>query len=169
MPHCALEDSDSGETRIDKLYRIIGECGHGIHDISRTQLNKQRLPRFNMPLELGVFLGAKKYGRNPQRAKRCLILDRTRYRYQRFCSDLAGHDPQAHDNRPQRAVAVVRNWLRDARPGSQVAGGDAIFKRYRAFTRDLPLLCASFQLDRRTLSFNDLTTVITEWRTAQSP
>lgn len=163
VPRCALEDSDSSEARIAKLLRIIRDCGHGLHDISRTELNDQGLPRFNMPLELGVFLGARHYGRGRQRVKRCLILDRDAFRYQQFCSDLAGNDPKAHDDDPRRAVTVVRNWLRDARPGSTLRGGAAIYRRYEAFDSDLPLVCRSLDLDHNLLIFNDLITVIQEW------
>ena len=56
---CALELTDSGRVRIDKIYEIVDDCRYGLHDISRTGLdNKTRLPRFNMPFELGVFLGS---------------------------------------------------------------------------------------------------------------
>jgi hypothetical protein len=34
---------------------MIGECELGIHDLSRVDTYGQ-LPRFNMPLELGLFL-----------------------------------------------------------------------------------------------------------------
>lgn len=58
-----MELDDGGQTRIDKLYGLIGECRYGIHDLSRTELDDvNQLPRFNMPLELGLFLGAKRYG-----------------------------------------------------------------------------------------------------------
>jgi|SRR6185295_13899381 len=160
---CALEESDASETRIEKLYRIIAECGHGIHDISRTELGRNRLPRFNMPLELGIFLGARKYGGSRQRQKRCLILDRHPYRYQKFCSDLAGHDPRAHSNRPKKAVIVVRDWLRDSRKGGNLPGGEAIFERYRAFKDDLPLLCAISELNGKSLRFNDLVMLVDRW------
>src|SRR5688572_7093124 len=56
------ELDDAGEVRIEKIIRIIGESKYGIHDISRTELNAAGLPRFNMPLELGLFLGARKFG-----------------------------------------------------------------------------------------------------------
>ena len=36
---CALELDDAGDTRLDKITRIIGECKYGIHDISATELN----------------------------------------------------------------------------------------------------------------------------------
>jgi len=73
---CAQEAVDSGEVRIEKVTRIILQCKYGIHDISRTELcKKTKLPRFNMPLELGIFLGAKRYGDSEQRRKVCLITD----------------------------------------------------------------------------------------------
>ena len=48
-----------------------------------------------MPLELGIFLGAKRFGRAEQKGKVCLILDTERYRYQQFMSDIAGQDISA--------------------------------------------------------------------------
>ena len=45
--------------RVDKIYDLISESNYGIHDISRVTLDHvHRLPRFNMPLELGLWLGA---------------------------------------------------------------------------------------------------------------
>src|SRR3989304_547094 len=69
VARCALDTDASTQVRIAKLYDLIFRSKYGIHDISRTQLDKRnRLPRFNMPLELGIFLGAKAYGtaRHPQ-------------------------------------------------------------------------------------------------------
>jgi hypothetical protein len=59
----ALEVEDSGEVRVQKIVRIIAESPFGIHDISRVEADpRTNLPRFNMPLELGLFLGAKAFG-----------------------------------------------------------------------------------------------------------
>ncbi len=69
-PRCALEVIDGGQTRISKIEKLIEECNLGIHDISRTELNEHGLPRFNMPLELGLFLGAKRYGDSRQKRKK---------------------------------------------------------------------------------------------------
>lgn len=67
-PRSAREVDDGGQTRIEKLFRIIEQCRYGIHDLSRTELDElHQLPRFNMPLELGMFLGAKHYGDEAQR------------------------------------------------------------------------------------------------------
>jgi hypothetical protein len=94
---CAQEIDDSGQVRIDKILKIVEDCQYGIHDLSRTELDRSsRLPRFNMPLELGLFLGAKRFGASLQRRKTCLILDRQPHRYQKFISDIAGQDIRSH-------------------------------------------------------------------------
>ena len=60
VPRCTLEHEDGSQVRIEKIYRLIQKSAFGIHDVSRTGLDADnQLPRFNMPLELGVFLGAK--------------------------------------------------------------------------------------------------------------
>ena len=62
----ALEVEDSGEVRVQKIIRIIGESPYAVHDISRVELDtRTNLPRFNMPLELGLFLGARAFGMPP--------------------------------------------------------------------------------------------------------
>lgn len=59
---------DAGQARISKIYDLIRRSKYSIHDISRTELDPDHsLPRFNMPLELGIFLGAKEYGGPSQR------------------------------------------------------------------------------------------------------
>lgn len=111
-PRCALEVADGSETRIDKLYRIIEQSRWGIHDLSRTELDAtNNLPRFNMPLELGIFLGAKRFGGDGHSRKRALILDCQRYRFQMFISDLAGMDITSHDGDARCAVERTREWL----------------------------------------------------------
>ena len=55
IPRCALEEDDTSQVRIDKIYEIIADCRYGIHDISRIELDEPSgFPRFNMPLELCV-------------------------------------------------------------------------------------------------------------------
>ena len=112
VARCVLEAGDASQVRIDKIYNIIADCRYGIHDISRTELDETScLPRFNMPLELGVFLGAKKFGIEEQQRKKCLVMDREKYRYQKFISDIAGQNVQSHNSSPEEVVKVVRDWL----------------------------------------------------------
>lgn len=161
---CALEVDDGSQVRLDKLCGLIRECRYGIHDISRTELDR-RLPRFNMPLELGLFLGAKRFGSGSQRLKNCLILDREPYRFQRFCSDIAGQDIRAHRNRTDLAVSMVRNWLNGAMShrGILIPGPVAILDRYARFQSDLPRACQLSNLSRPRITFVDYTMLLARW------
>ena len=169
VARCALEKSDSTETRIEKLFRITSECKYGIHDISRTELDRDnKLPRFNMPLELGIFLGAKQFGSRKQKDKQGLILDRRKYRYQKFCSDISGQDIVEHGNSPRKAIQVVRDWFAGIVIDTILPSGNMIFKRYQSFQKELPIYCEPWQLKPDDLIFNDLTALIEEWLRANS-
>jgi hypothetical protein len=166
VARCALEDEDTGEVRINKIYKLMSESKYGIHDISRTSLDREyRLPRFNMPLELGIFLGARYFGQGKHTAKRLLVLDLDRYRYHIFCSDIAGQDIRSHENQVALAIHSVRNWLRNApdRKGSMFPGATRICDRYTRFQKQLPKLCATFSLDKNNLEFNDYATLVAGW------
>jgi hypothetical protein len=159
----ALEVNDSGEVRIRKIVRLIGSSPFAIHDISRTQLDRDtRLPRFNMPLELGIFLGAAWFGNRAQRRKRCLVLDRERYRFQAFCSDIAGQDIAAHEDDVETLIRVVRNWL-NGMGRAQKPGGPKMFRRFESFRRDLPHLCDALGESVDSLEYKDYLTFVTQW------
>lgn len=170
VPRCALEAEDSGEERIRKIKRIIRECRYGIHDISRVQLDAVNcLPRFNMPLELGLFLGAQEYGSGVQRRKRSLVLDSEPYRYQAFCSDIAGQDIRAHRDDPATAVAAVRAMLSTALDGNaRLPGSAAIRHRYDRFRTDLPGICRNLHVRIPELQFVELRSLIEEWLASNS-
>ncbi len=166
VARCALELDDGSQVRIDKIERMIGACRLGIHDISRTELDERwGLPRFNMPLELGIFLGAKRFGTGEQRQKMALILDRDVERYQKFCSNIAGQDIKSHGGHPQQAVKLVRDWLRTAggRPGIIIPSGSVMVERYERFRDALPGLCHELRLDADDLTYLDYTTLAAEW------
>jgi hypothetical protein len=165
VARCALEVDDASEVRIDKITKIIGDCRLGIHDISRTEVDSATsLPRFNMPFELGLFLGAKRFGRAEQKLKTCLILDVERYRYQKFISDIAGQDIAAHSGDNASAIRTVRNWLSSATPKAvRIPGGRAMNARYAAFRRQLPSLCKKIHMSIDELTFNDYLTQVEEW------
>lgn len=164
LPRCALEENNGGNVRFTKIQKIIAECKFGVHDISRTELDAHNnLPRFNMPLELGVFLGAKCYGQLGQKNKNCLILDREPHRYQQFISDIAGQDIRSHDGDPEAAIGLIRTWLNDASGRKTIPGGRDITRRYRAFLDDLPTICRNARLDLDEMSFNDFSVFASDW------
>jgi hypothetical protein len=167
---CALEVEDSGEERIRKIKRIIRECRYGIHDISRVELDAvHQLPRFNMPLELGLFLGAQEYGDQEQARKCSLVLDTEHYRYQKFCSDIAGQDIRAHDGQPARLIAAVRSMLSTALDGrARIPGPAAIQKRYTEFRAYLPVIGRQMHVRLSELQFVEYQVFVEEWL-AQNP
>ena len=160
----AQETEDGSQVRIDKIYGIIAECRYGIHDISRTELDEHMcLPRFNMPLELGVFLGAKRYGEKDQQKKSCLILDKEPFRYQIFVSDIAGQDVKSHNNNPKEVVHLVRDWLSHVSKRKLIPSGNSIWNRYQEFQSDLPRMVKTYELDLDRLIFTDYVTLLTGW------
>ena len=163
---CALETQDGAETRFAKIQQIIEQCRYGIHDISRTETDgNPPLPRFNMPLELGVFLGAKRYGDTIQRRKRALILDREQYRYQRLISDIAGQDIVSHSGNPANAIAAVTTWLRQQSRVTTIPGGQAVAAEYDQFNRDLPAILAARKLDVSEMTCGDFSAIAAAWIT----
>ena len=162
-PRSARELDDGAQTRIDKLYTIIAVRRYGIHDLSRTELDPVNgLPRFNMPLELGIFMGAKRFGGKEQAGKRCLILDVEQYRYQKFVSDIAGMDIEEHRGDPRRAVERTRNWLANA-SRRKIEGPARILAAYDRFCADLPALAQSMGFERDRIPYVDFERIVTEW------
>lgn len=162
----ALEVEDSGQARVEKILNIIEQSKFGIHDISRAGVDRNtKLARFNMPLELGFFLAAKRYGSARDQQKRCLVLDRDRYRYRNFCSDLAGQDIRAHGDDPRKAIRAVRDWLSSHRTGDLTPGGKLIYERYEGFRAQLPQQARDLNLDHRELTFRDYAHLIVGWLT----
>jgi len=64
-----------------------------------------------MPYELGLFIGCTVFADGPHKNKKALILDRERYRYARYLSDIAGQDIQDHKGDVAQLIKKVRNWL----------------------------------------------------------
>jgi hypothetical protein len=167
VPRCALEVDDGTDVRFEKIKRLISSSRYGIHDICRTEIDANTaLPRFNMPLELGVFLAAKSFGIGAQKQKSCLILDRDLYRYRNFISDIAGHDIRSHQNDADQAIIQVRNWLGTASGRVTLPGGRAIVTRYRRFMAELPDLCADLNLEADELTYSDYINLVSGWLSA---
>lgn len=149
----ALEDTGSGETRLDKILRIIRGSRFSIHDISRTEVSgRARLPRFNMPFECGLAFGIL-HTEGPERAtgRDALLLAANRASGQQSLSDLAGQDAAYHQNQPELAIRAARRFLaakaKTVLPSGALVRGDvAIQQRYARFEAELPALAAAAQI-----------------------
>lgn len=119
------------------------------------------LPRFNMPFELGLDMGCKRFG-SKRGTKRLLILDKEHYRYQKFLSDIAGQDIRAHGDDPERVLSVVRDWLRRVSRRSTIRGEAWIRSQYAAFAIALPDMRDRAGYDRDSLNYLDYANLIEE-------
>ncbi len=159
----SLEEDASGEARFTKIIDIISECRYAINDISRTELDTQsQLPRFNMPFELGLFVGARRFGNKDHKSKKFLVLDRKQYRYQQFISDLAGHDIRAHGNDPVGVSGSVRDWLVVASRRKSIPDKGVIWAHYLEFRNILPEYCRVRRLQPNNLVFIEFSYAVTD-------
>jgi len=165
LPRCARETNNAGQIRLDKIMEIISECKYSIHDISRTEIDRDSgLPRFNMPFELGLDLGCKRFGTPTQQEKVSLIVDIESYRYQQFISDIAGQDIFGHNNNDENLILIIRNWLSlELDPQVITPGGEIIFQRYSNFQAALPEICARLNWNPARLPFNDYSNAVAFW------
>lgn len=135
---CALEEDDSGDIRIDKLDRLIRESPLSVHDLSRTELGANDLPRFNMPFELGLAIGARRFGSRTQKFNKIKIMVAEPYRLPAYLSDLGGNDPAAHHSQPETVIRIVRDFLHETPDGGRLPGPARFYDYFQEFKRALP-------------------------------
>jgi hypothetical protein len=164
IPRSALE-AENNPQRFSRIIEIIRESKLSVHDLSRAGVDRvSRLARFNMPLELGLFIGAMEFGKGEQKQKTFVMFDRDRYRYQKFISDLNGYDPKPHGNKAESAVKNLRNWLSNVSAAKgMIPGGAAIWNRYKRFRKDLPKLAGGLHQDHRGLTYKDYCSLVEAW------
>ncbi len=164
VAQCALEDNNQ-PNRLKRIMELIGEARFGIHDLSRIDLAK--MPRNNMPLELGIFMGCRQFGAEHDQRKEYLVLDSEAHRYKHHTTDLGGEDPSSHDNIPDKMVACVRNWLRpyasEQAGGRRIASASIMVERYQKFKAEAPALCAEYDWVFDELDFPEYQPIVVEW------
>lgn len=117
-----------------------------------------------MPLELGIYLGAKRFGIGTQKDKRCMILDRGKYRYLKFISDISGMDIHEHRNSPKRVIECTRDWLRNA-SRRDIPAAALLQKQYARFKSDLPMLAKDFGFKVGSIPYADFEAIVASWLT----
>lgn len=151
----ALEASDSGDLRLRKIIGLLEQSALSIHDISRMELDaRTKLPRFNMPIELGIALGMKHLGRKSLQNHRMLVLDKEPYRYRNSASDLAGLDIEAHLDVPALIISAVRGFLATGAT-RHLPTEDTIETAYAVFQTELPRMAGAAKQDVAKLTFTD--------------
>lgn len=108
-PHATLE-LPGPRRRLDRIADLIEGCRYSFHDLSRVQTSGPvpRLPRFNMPFELGV---AVERSRRPGVRHEWVVFEEQPHRLQRTLSDLNGTDPYIHHGDPDRLLIELGNAL----------------------------------------------------------
>lgn len=119
-----------------------------------------------MPLELGIFLGAKRFGGKDQHSKECLIMDCEANRYQKFISDIAGQDIQIHNKKAENYILAIRDWLNNTTGSKPLPGGAHIFQRFLSFSQQLPEIAANLSLKESDLTFKDYAYCAKYWLSA---
>lgn len=111
-PRIALERFDSGEARINKIIDLIKASKFSIHDLSRIKSSKKsEYFRLNMSFELGVDIGCRIFKDGQTKNKKCLILEKEKYQYQKALSDLSNSDIKSHNNEPEEVIRQIRDWF----------------------------------------------------------
>lgn len=140
--------------RLGTIIGLIEESDCSIHDLSRIELSSG-IPRFNMPLELGLAL----YRWHTTNGRhKVFVFERKAYRTQRSTSDINGLDPQIHNGTPKGVLVGLRNIFHQ--PGTTTSVPEMLAS-FRTLKRKLPELRrrAGSKSLFETAIFNDLTVV----------
>ena len=114
VPHATLEIPTSTR-RLEKILRLERSCKYSVHDLSRVELSprkggKPRVPRFNMPFELGLCVAdATRAG---TRKANWFVFETVDMRVDKSLSDLKGTDPKIHGGRILGVFGELRDVFR---------------------------------------------------------
>lgn len=137
-PRIASERSDAGEHRLSKICQLISESRYSIHDLSRLKARTAGdLARMNMPFELGIDYGSRRFGPSHMQAKRYLVLGNSTRDFKAALSDLAGVDIKSHESKPDEVVRAVRDWFYETLGIHDADSPTVIWYRFNDFTTAL--------------------------------
>lgn len=132
-PRFAPENADNAAGRLDRIVELIKGSKYGIHDLTRCKSAVAgEYARMNMPFELGIDHGCRRFGPGASEEKVILILEGSKRDYQQALSDISGWDIQFHGEDFEEAVRRVRDWL-ITKASAENVGAAKILGRYIAF------------------------------------
>lgn len=136
VPRATLEIPDSSR-RLEKILRLAGNCRYSVHDLSRVQLDpkKPRVPRFNMPFELGLCVAFDSLNRAHK--PNWFVFEAKANRIDKSLSDLKGTDPRIHGRTVRGTLSELCNIFR--RPGRQPSVPQ-MMEIYRSLRRKQPAI-----------------------------
>ena len=132
IPRATLEIPTS-QRRLDRILKLIEECGYSIHDLSRVQLDRRRprVPRFNMPFELGLAVAHAA----SHRQHAWYVCEAVSHRVDKSLSDLGGTDVRIHGGTIRGVFAALCDVF--VRKGQQPSVQE-MYRIYRVLRRTLP-------------------------------
>lgn len=171
-PRLAPENADNAAARLDRIVELIRGSKYGIHDLTRCKSSEPaEFARMNMPFELGLDHACRRFGAGDLSDKRILILEHTRYDYQKALSDISGWDIQSHGGDHEKAVRRVRSWL-IAQAGAPAVGAALIQGKYIAFQEwywEKELAAGSSEEDIKEYPTAELVQAMHDWMHAGQP
>lgn len=171
-PRLAPENADNAAGRLDRIVELVRGSKYAIHDLSRCKSRAaNEFARMNMPFELGIDHACCRFGTGQLASKSILILEESRYDYQKILSDISGWDIHAHDGDFQKAVRHVRSWL-VAQAGATAVGAARIQGKYIAFQEwywERELAAGSSEEDIKAYPTAELIRAMHEWMDAGQP
>lgn len=132
IPRATLEIPTS-RRRLERVLRLIGACAYSIHDLSRVQIDRRapRVPRFNMPFELGLAVALSALSRRVG----WYVCETVRHRANKSLSDLNGTDVRIHGGTVRGVFAALCDvFVRKTRQPSV----QEMYRIYRVLRRNLP-------------------------------
>lgn len=172
FPRLAPENSDNGTSRLDRIVDLVRESQFGIHDLSRCKAIKVgEYYRLNMPFELGLDHGAKRFSTGSFESKSILILEENRYDFQKSLSDISGWDIEAHEGDYLKAVRKVNRWLIH-HAGAARVGASKVLRDYQDFQEwhwERELSSGASEDDIRQYPTIDFVHAMGEWVTLGRP
>jgi hypothetical protein len=171
-PRLAPEIADNAANRLERILEIVRGSKYGIHDLSRCKSETaNEFARMNMPFELGLDHGCRKFGQGEQSQKAILVLEHTRYDYQKSLSDIAGWDIHVHRGDHITAVREVNSWLQRQANAERV-GAAKILGNYAAFQEwywERELNLGASEDDIKAYPTVQMVNAMTEWVAAGRP
>lgn len=136
-PRIALETSDSGTARLDKIIALQKASQFSIHDLSRLKAKQiDDYYRLNMPFELGIDFGLRKTDIK-YKTKKALVLETEKYEYMKAISDLNGYDIKSHEDDPEKLISCIRSWFSETVGLRDINATPKIYSDFILFQRNL--------------------------------
>lgn len=137
IPRISLENSDSGQQRLEKIIKLMEESRYSIHDLSRLQAkSRNEFYRLNMPFELGIDYGLRRFN-SKYSDKRSLILETKKYDYKKAISDINGFDIKNHEDNPVKLISCIRSWITETIGNVNLNSSNKAYSDYTDFATEL--------------------------------